>query len=83
MTNYYVEVTDNKTNEEFLLEMKNSTQEDINSYCKTNNYKVNKIANTNNSHICKYCKGIAEGKEKDLLCKECRETFGHYLYSEL
>jgi len=34
-------------------------------------------------HSCKYCGGIAEGTHEDLLCSECRETFGHALYSEL
>ena len=34
-------------------------------------------------HVCKYCGGIAEGTYKDLLCEECRECFGHALYSEL
>jgi|GEM_PF-1978847 len=34
-------------------------------------------------HICKYCGGLAEGTFEDLLCGECRETFGHSLYSEL
>jgi len=35
------------------------------------------------SHICKYCGGIAEGTFADLLCADCRETFGHSLFSEL
>jgi len=35
------------------------------------------------SHICKYCYDIAEGTYEELLCRECRETFGHSLYSEL
>ena len=34
-------------------------------------------------HSCKYCGGIAEGTYTDLLCKDCRETFGHSLFSEL
>lgn len=34
-------------------------------------------------HICQYCKGIAAGKDEDILCKECRELFGHSFYSEL
>lgn len=34
-------------------------------------------------HICKYCGNIAEGTHSDLLCKDCRETFGHTLFSEL
>ena len=35
------------------------------------------------SHACPYCGGIAEGTHEDLLCGECRETFGHSLISEL
>ena len=35
------------------------------------------------SHICKYCGNIAEGTYQELLCADCRETFGHSLYSEL
>lgn len=34
-------------------------------------------------HICKYCQSIADGSDKDVLCKDCRDLFGHYLYSEL
>ncbi len=34
-------------------------------------------------HLCKYCGEIAEGEYADLLCAECRELFGHALYSEL
>lgn len=34
-------------------------------------------------HICKYCGNIAEGTLSDLLCSDCRETFGHTMFSEL
>lgn len=34
-------------------------------------------------HSCRYCGGIAEGTHSDLLCKDCREDFGHALFSEL
>lgn len=34
-------------------------------------------------HICKYCGNIAEGTLADLLCSDCRETFGHTMHSEL
>lgn len=44
---------------------------------------VKRIANKQNYHRCKYCNGIAEGKQSDLLCDKCRETFGHTLFSEL
>ena len=33
--------------------------------------------------VCQYCGGDNGGESADLLCKECRETFGHALYSEL
>lgn len=36
-----------------------------------------------NTHICKYCGGIAEGTYENLLCRECREMFGHTLFTEL
>lgn len=45
--------------------------------------KVIKIATKSNHHRCKYCGSIAEGKNSDVLCDECRETFGHTFYSEL
>lgn len=34
-------------------------------------------------HTCKYCGNIAKGTYEDILCEECRECFGHTLYSEL
>jgi hypothetical protein len=33
--------------------------------------------------VCQYCGGDNGGKDEDLLCRECRETYGHALYSEL
>lgn len=35
------------------------------------------------THICKYCGGVAKGTYEDLLCDDCRMLFGHSLYSEL
>lgn len=35
-------------------------------------------------HVCKYCyTNIVDSSDEDVLCKECRETFGHTFYSEL
>lgn len=34
-------------------------------------------------HICKYCGKTADGTDEDVLCKECRELFGHMFYFEL
>ena len=41
------------------------------------------VADANTNHICKYCGGIAQGTDKDVLCKDCREIFGHAFFSEL
>ena len=35
------------------------------------------------THNCKYCGQLVEGSYEDLLCEDCRESFGHSLYSEL
>ena len=32
---------------------------------------------------CKYCGEENNSTDEDLLCENCRETFGHALYSEL
>jgi len=32
---------------------------------------------------CKYCGEENGSKDEDVLCKDCRETFGHGFYSEL
>lgn len=35
-------------------------------------------------HICKYCyTNIVDSSDKDRLCDECREVFGHSFYSDL
>lgn len=52
----------------------------------TNDFKNDKIldvADGNTNHICKYCGGIANGPDEDVLCQECRMTFGHTFFSEL
>lgn len=36
-----------------------------------------------NKHRCKYCGNWVDGTNEDELCDECKETFGHSLYSEL
>ena len=41
------------------------------------------IIDITGKHICRYCGEIAEGTYEDLLCEDCRCTFGHSLYSEL
>lgn len=41
------------------------------------------LSNNHPTHKCKYCGDIAEGIDDDILCDDCRETFGHAFYSEL
>lgn len=42
-----------------------------------------KIVPAKGNHLCRYCMGIAEGSNKDLLCDDCKELFGHTLFTEL
>ena len=34
-------------------------------------------------HECKYCGAITNGADVNVLCEDCRMTFGHTFYSEL
>ena len=47
------------------------------------NEKILDVADANTHHICKYCGDIAQGTDEDVLCQDCRMTFGHAFYSEL
>jgi len=41
------------------------------------------IIESTKEHFCQYCGQVAEGKDKNVLCQECRELFGHAFFSEL
>ena len=45
--------------------------------------KIIDVADANTHHICKYCGEIAQGIDEDVLCQDCRMTFGHAFFSEL
>ena len=45
--------------------------------------KLTETHTTANTHKCKYCGNIVKGTYTDLLCDDCKMTFGHSLYSEL
>ena len=45
--------------------------------------KVIYVVDANTHHICKYCGNIAEGTDENVLCQDCRMTFGHAFYYEL
>ena len=41
------------------------------------------IIDLTGKHLCKYCGDVANGPDEDVLCEDCRYTFGHAFYSEL
>jgi hypothetical protein len=56
----------------------------INSQCDTKfEPSDTKIIDLTGKHLCKYCGEVVDGEYEDLLCADCRYTFGHALYSEL
>lgn len=69
-----IEYKGNKTEKEILAMVQMSEQE-------SNWLTCERVPR--DKHICKYCGYIAEGTYDELLCKECREIFGHSLFSEL
>ncbi len=63
---------------------KNAFLNHINDSCKTEfNVGDTEIIDLTGKHLCKYCGEVVDGDYEDLLCADCRMTFGHALYSEL
>jgi hypothetical protein len=56
----------------------------INDSCKTE-FRIGdtEIIDLAGKHLCQYCGEVVDGEYEDLLCEDCRMTFGHALYSEL
>ena len=55
----------------------------VNRIEKQNNWTSCRKLNRKTHHLCKYCSDIANGVDPDVLCAECRQTFGHAFFSEL
>lgn len=34
-------------------------------------------------HVCKYCGKVALGQNQNILCRDCKQLFGHTYFSEL
>ena len=45
--------------------------------------EILRIAPAAGNHRCMYCDNISYGTQKDILCENCREMFGHYSFYEL
>ena len=86
-TNKLIVVTDEFSCVVHLGREYNFTREEfIRLVKKANDFKGKKVLNVedgNTYHICKYCGLITDGTDEDVLCKECRDIFGHTFYSEL
>ena len=82
---YYVSgmTTEHGKYTECVWEVKAKSEEHAIETLKAEGVKVFYAVPTKGHHICKYCKGIAKGTDKDLLCDDCRVSFGHTFYSEL
>ena len=76
---YYIEF------EECLVETGNASLKAVEELVRTDyaNKTLRRIVPQKGHHICRYCYGVADGEQSDILCEECREVFGHTFYSEL
>lgn len=68
---------------ELTYEMKATDEQACIDKLESDGAKIERVVPAKGHHICKYCGSIADGTYGDLLCDECKDTFGHSLYSEL
>lgn len=78
---FYAEIS--KGEELYISTIHATNEEAAIHHIEKDGYKVEKFVDASTHHLCKYCGGIAEGNYEDLLCEECRDCFGHTMYSEL
>ena len=80
---YFVDVEEN--GKAMAYDMKAKDENHVREIFKEENpnAKIVKISTQKGNHRCKYCSSICSGTNKDLLCDDCHETFGHMYYSEL
>ena len=68
---------------EYAWDCTSDSEESVRKSLEKDGIKIIKIVPAKGHHRCKYCGSIAEGSDRNLLCEDCRELFGHSLYSEL
>ena len=78
---YYVE--GNSNGNSLIVKAKAIDEANLRKKLKAEKINIEKLVIAKGHHICKYCNSIADGSTKDLLCEDCRKTFGHSFYSEL
>ena len=68
---------------EYIYNITAINEEECRKLLEEDGVKITFLALKSNTHKCKYCGGLAIGKNKDELCEECKQMFGHHYYSEL
>ena len=58
-------------------------KEVLKKWNETHTDQMDEALDITGKHLCKYCGDIVEGEYEDILCEDCKETFGHSLFSEL
>lgn len=81
LTKYFVQGVDN--DKDYTYETYGKSREDVKRKFRSEGINVVQIIEARGRHICKYCGNVVDGTDKNVLCCECSDEFGHYLYSEL
>lgn len=63
----------------YLKDIYKLVQEKVNFDDEIEGYVIAK----KNEHFCEYCGELTHGSDEEVLCDECRMTFGHTYYNEL
>ncbi len=76
--------------EKYLVECDTSSfsvearsEEQAMEYVRESGYNPVQAVKARGHYFCKYCSRIVKGTNKDVLCPECRDVFGHAFFSEL
>lgn len=80
---FFADCTDKKTGANMIHEGRAGSEDAFKKGLTAAGFTINKITPARGHHLCKYCYGIAEGSDKNMLCDNCRNVFGHTFYSEL
>ena len=81
-TTFYVDVKD-PNGKKLVMDCSATTEEGLRDYLENEGYTVNKIIPKRGHHLCGYCGAIVNGTNKDVLCEDCQDVFGHTYFHEL
>lgn len=72
-----------KNGNENHFDFKATSKEECINFYEKEGYVVKTVVSSKKYHRCKYCLGIANGTNKDILCEDCKDLFGHTYFHEL